>query len=158
MIVDIVFLSVFWLNAFPHKHGISRTLSPRTNVTGKHVDYKTHCRIEFGQYAQTHEKHNNSMDTRTIGALALRPADNLQGGYLFYSLVTGQRLQRTHWTEPFMPGSVKDSVHSLARHANADNSLRFTDNDGNDLDALYPADDAAADNDGEYDPVADDLI
>jgi hypothetical protein len=48
MIVEMIFLSVFWLNAFPCKHGISRTLSPRTIVTGKQIDYKTHCRIEFG--------------------------------------------------------------------------------------------------------------
>ncbi len=157
IIVEMVFMSVFWLNAFPHKHGISRTLSPRTIVTGKHIDYKTHCRIEFGQYVQTHEKHNNSMDSRTIGALALRPADNFQGGYFFYSLVTGQRLQRTHWTELPMPDSVKDRVHTMARRANADNGLRFTDSDGNDLDVLYPDGDAADDNDADYDPAADEL-
>jgi hypothetical protein len=145
-----VFMSVFWLNAFPHMHGISRTLSPRTIVTGKHIDYKTHCRIEFGQYVQTHEKYNNSMDSRTIGALALR-------GYFFYSLVTGQRLQRTHWIELPMPDSVKDRVHTMARRANADNGLRFTDSDGNDLDVLYPDGDAADDNDADYDPAADEL-
>jgi hypothetical protein len=158
IIVEMVFLSVFWLNAFPHKHGIICTISPRTIVTGKHVNYKTHCRIEFGQYVQTHEKHNNSMDNRTIGALALRPADNLQeGGYFFYSLVTGKRLKRTHWTELPMPASVKDRVHSMAQHTNADNSLRFTDSDGNDLDTMYPNDDADDDNDADYDPAADEL-
>ncbi len=90
LIVEMVFLSVFWMNAFPHKNGISASLSPRTIVTGRHVDFKTHCRIEYGQYVQTHEKHNNTMDTRTVGALALRPTDNAQGGYDFYSLVTGK--------------------------------------------------------------------
>jgi hypothetical protein len=150
-------MSVFWLNAFPHKHGIPRTLSPRTIVTGKHIDYKPHCCIEFGQYVQTHKKHNNSMNSRTIGALALWPADNFQGGYFFYSLVTGQRLQRTHWTELPMPGSVKDCVHTMPRRANADNGLRFTDSVGNDLDVLYPDGDAADDNDADYDPSADEL-
>ena len=114
LIVEMVFLSVFWMNAFPHKNGISASLSPRTIVTGRHVDFKTHCRIEYGQYVQTHEKHNNTMDTRTVGALALRPTDNAQGGYYFYSLVTGKRLNRTHWTEVSMPSSVKDRVHALA--------------------------------------------
>jgi hypothetical protein len=71
MIVEMVFLSVFWLNAFQHKHGILPTISPRTIVTGKHINYTIHCCTEFGQYVQTHEKHNSSMDTRTIGALAL---------------------------------------------------------------------------------------
>jgi hypothetical protein len=152
-----VFLSVFWLNAFPHKHGISRTLSLRTVITGKHINYKTHCRIEFGQYVQTHEKHNNSMDIHTMGALALRPPDNLQGGYFFYSLVTGERLQYTHRTRLPMPDSVKDRVHSMARCANADNGLRFTDSDGNDLDTMHPDDDADDANDANYDPAADEL-
>jgi hypothetical protein len=48
LIVEMVFLSVFWLNAFPHKHGVSPTISPRTIVTGKHIDYKIHCKVEYG--------------------------------------------------------------------------------------------------------------
>jgi hypothetical protein len=51
MIIEMVFLSVFWINAFPHRLGVSQTLSPRTLVTGLHVHYNKHCRIEFGQYA-----------------------------------------------------------------------------------------------------------
>jgi hypothetical protein len=89
LIVEMVFLSVFWLNAFPHKNGVSQIISPRTIVTGKHIDYKAHCRIEYGQYVQTHEKHSNNMDSRTVGALALRPTDNAQGGYYFNNLATG---------------------------------------------------------------------
>jgi hypothetical protein len=147
-----VFLSVFWLNAFPHKHGVSPTISPRTIVTGKHIDYKIHCKVEYGQYVQTHEKHNNNMETRTVGALALRPTDNAQGGYYFYSLVSGKRLNRTHWTKLPMPTSVKDRVHALARRANAGKGLVFHDSDGNDLDVLYPSD-TADDADPNYDPA-----
>jgi hypothetical protein len=55
MIIEMVFLSVFWINAFPHKLGISQTLSPQTIVTGLEIDYAKQCRIEFGQYVQTHE-------------------------------------------------------------------------------------------------------
>jgi hypothetical protein len=97
------------------------------------------------------------MDSCTIGALALLPADNLQGGYFFYSLVTGKRLQRTYWTELPMPDSVKDCVHSMARRANADNGLCFTDSDGNDLDTMYPDNDAEDVTDAYYDPAADEL-
>jgi hypothetical protein len=96
------------------------------------------------------------MDTRTVGALALRPADNAQGGYFFYSLVTGRCLQRTHWTEVPMPTSVKDRVHALARRANAERNLAFTDSDGNDFDIIYPIDDND-DNDPDYDPNSDKL-
>jgi hypothetical protein len=50
MIIEMVFLSVFWINAFPHKLGISQTLSPRTLVTGLGIDYNKHCGVEYGQY------------------------------------------------------------------------------------------------------------
>jgi hypothetical protein len=98
------------------------------------------------------------MDSRTIGALALQPADNLQGGYFFYCLGTRKRLQHTYWTELPMPESVKDQVHSMAPHANANNGLQFTDSDSNDLDAVYPDDDADDDNDADYDPAADEEL
>jgi hypothetical protein len=56
-----------------------------------------------------------------------------------------------------MPNFVKDRVHSMARRANADNSLQFTDSEGNDLNAMYPDDDADDDNDADYDLAADKL-
>jgi hypothetical protein len=77
MIIEMGFLSVVWINAFlPHKLGISQTLSPCTLVTGLGTDYAKHCRIEYGQYVQTHKKHNNTITPRTIGALPLRPTGN----------------------------------------------------------------------------------
>jgi hypothetical protein len=155
MLIEMVFLNVFWLNAFPHKLGVSQTLSRlRTIVTGQTVDYNKHCRIEYGQYVQTHEKHNNWMTPRTIGALALCPTGNLQGGYYFYSLMSGQRVHRTHWTELPMPDEVRDRVHALARRANANRGLVFTDSQGNNLDTLFPDDDRDADSN--YDPTQDD--
>ncbi len=147
MIVEMVFLNIFWLNAFPHKLGISQTLSPRTIVTGLVIDYVKHCKIEYGQYVQTHEKHDNTMAPRTIGAIALRPTGNQQGGYYFYSLMSGKRLHRTHWTELPMPSEVKDRVHALARRARAFRGLLFTNSDGNNLDDL----DDNSDDDSTYD-------
>ena len=51
--------------------GASQDLSPCTILMGQQVDYKRHCCFQFGEYAQTHEEHNNSMNPRTVGALAL---------------------------------------------------------------------------------------
>jgi hypothetical protein len=154
MVIKMVFLMVFWLNAFPHRLGISQTLSPRTIVTELGIDYAKHCRIEYGQYIQTHGKHNNTMTTRTIGALALRPTGNQQGGYYFYSLMSGQCLHRTHWTKLPMPAEVRDRVHALARRANTKVGLKFTDSDGTDLDVLYPDDDDDG-SDSDYSPDQD---
>ena len=49
------------------------------------MNYNRHCRLEFGEYAQTHEEHDNSLNPHTIGALVLRPTGNVQGGYFFLS-------------------------------------------------------------------------
>jgi hypothetical protein len=115
-----------------------------------------HCHIEYGQYVQTHEKHDNSMVTSAVGALALRPTGNQQGGYYFYSLSSGRRLHRTHWTVLPMPDEVKDRVHALARRARVSRGLTFTDSDGTDLDEIYPDNDGHDDNDDDNDNDDDD--
>jgi hypothetical protein len=73
---------VFWLNTFLPAGGISDTLSPRMIVTGQPIQYDRHCRFNFGEYVQTHEQHDNTMASRTVGALALRPTGNDQAGKL----------------------------------------------------------------------------
>jgi hypothetical protein len=92
MIVEMVFYSNFWLNSFPANDGVSETLSPRELVVGAKIDDVKHCKLEFGSYVQTHEQHDNSMATRTVGAIAMRPSGNEQGGYSFFSLSTGHIL------------------------------------------------------------------
>lgn len=113
--IEMVVASNFWLNSFPPDSGISDVLSPRAIVTGSTIDFNRHCKLEFGSYVQTHEEHDNSMATRTVGALALRPTGNAQGGYYFFSLVTGRILNRNRWTEIPMPADVITRVHALAR-------------------------------------------
>jgi len=50
-----------------------------------------------------HEKHNNSMDSRTSRAIALGPSGNEQGGHYFLSLHTGKMILRNNWTVLPMP-------------------------------------------------------
>jgi hypothetical protein len=73
---------------FPAADGISTTISPHTIVAGLKLDYAKHCHLEFGMYVQVHEEHDNSMATRTTGAIDLCPTGNTQGGYYFLSLTT----------------------------------------------------------------------
>ena len=94
LIIEMVYAANLWLNMFPHPNGISQTMSPRAILTGHQIEYATHCQLEFGEYVQTHEEHDNSMQPRTIGALSLRPMGNVQGGYFFFSLTTGRVLNR----------------------------------------------------------------
>jgi Reverse transcriptase (RNA-dependent DNA polymerase) len=131
MIVEMIKYSNFWWNSFPPSDSISTTMSPRAIVVGASIDYAKHCQLEFGSYVQTHEEHDNSMATRTIGAIALRPSGNEQGSYYFFSLSTGRVLNRNHWTELPMPAEVIDRIHALARRNNVNNqALEFGDRNG----------------------------
>jgi hypothetical protein len=158
---------VFWLNAFPSDQGVIHTVSPRTIMTGKTIDYNKHCRLVFGAYAQVHEEHDNSMQARTTGAIALRPTGNEQGGFYFMSLTTGKALNRNHWHELPMPQDVIDRVHKLARHSYAMRDLVFQFNDSSPVDEDdesaadpdFDPEEADNESDDEYEPdeyVADD--
>ena len=138
LIIEMVYTSVFWINSFPHADGVSKLLSPRAIVIGLQLDYNKHCQLEFGTYVQTHEEHDNSMTTRTTGALALRPTGNVQGGHYFLSLTSGRRINRNRWTTLPMPNDVIDRIHALARRSGASLGITFTDRDGN---LLFTADD-----------------
>ena len=151
VIIEMVYAANYWLNMFPRKGGISQTMSPRTLLTGLTMNYNRHCRLEFGEYVQTHEEHDNSLNPRTIGALALRPTGNVQGGYFFFSLTTGKVINRMRWTSIPMPKDVIDRVERMARQEHAGTTLLFEDRDHN---AIVDVDDD--DDDSEYEPKDDD--
>jgi hypothetical protein len=141
IIIEMVYCSIFWFNMFPPTDGISTTISPHTLIAGNNLDYNKHGRLEFGTYAQVHKQQDNSMAIQTTGAIALRPTSNTQGGgYYFYSLGTGRRLNRNQWTQLPMPTEVIDHIHALARRSNASNGLSFADRDG--IDPHDPANDS----------------
>ena len=88
------------------------------------------------------------MAARTIGAIALRPTGNTQGGYFFFSLTTGRVLNRGRWTSLPMPNEVIDRVHRMARQEHGNNGLLFEDRNHNPL--VDPYDDG--DDDSTYHP------
>ena len=105
---------VSWLNSLPPHSSLGNELSPRTIVTGQKLDFKRHCHFLFGEYVQTHEEHDNSMSRRMVGALALHPTGNAQGGFYFMSLSTGWVLNH-----------VVDQVHRMARQQKVNPGLLF---------------------------------
>ena len=142
MVVQLIYSCNFWLNVFPPAPGVSNDISPRELVTGMAIDYNKHCRLEYGTYVQVHEEHDNTMATRTTGAIALRPSGNSQGGYLFFSLKTGRILNHNHWTSLPMPAEAIARLQTLGRISMA--NLQFTDKHGiaiEDADAEYNPDD-----------------
>ncbi len=150
MTIEMSCASVFWLNMFPASDGVSGDLSPRALVVGMKLDCNKHCRLEFGSHAQVHEEHDNSMQSRTTGAIALRPAGNAQGGHCFLSLTSGRRLSRSRWTTLPMPQDVIDRVHVLARRGNANRDLTFAWRDGSNI--ADDEDDDDDDDESDYDP------
>ena len=68
------------LNAFPNMEGISSDLSPDAIVLGTpKLDYNN-IKLSFGSYVNLHDGTDNTMKSRTVGALNLRPS-NEYGNY-----------------------------------------------------------------------------
>ena len=63
------------------------------------------------------------MESQTIGALALRPTRNHQGGHYFHSLSSGRRIDRTHWNEIPIPDEVIARVNTFLRQSNSQKVL-----------------------------------
>ena len=155
----------FWLNIYPPKDGVSRNINPRELITGIKIDYNKHIRAEFGEYVQVHEEHDNSMQTRTTGAIATKPTGNAQGGHWFYSLTTGRMLDHQKWTSPPMPADVIERINVLAKTGQI--GMNFTnmrneeydddddDSEGDDNsdsdDSDYDDEDSSDDDDDDYD-------
>ena len=129
MVMELAKAVVYWLNSIPSNMGVSPTMSPRTIITGQLLDYHKHCRYKFGEYVQTHEEHDNSLLSRTIGAIALRPTGNQQGSYFFMSLYTGRIINHLHATKLPMPAEVITRVEQLAKAQNMIPSLAFGNQD-----------------------------
>jgi hypothetical protein len=154
MIVELVHGRVCWLNSFPAKDGVLAVQSPRRSMTGQQADCGLHCQLDFGEHAQVHEPHDNSMASRTTGAIALRPTGNVQGGCYFMSLSTGRRLNRHARTPLPMSGEVIDRVHALAARNPAGSELLFGWRNGTEIPDTPTDEDDLHDED--YDPADDD--
>ena len=69
LLIEMVYTQKFWLNAFPHVDRIFQMMSLKEIITGFKVNFLQHCKLEFGDYVQTHEEHMNDMQSCTIEAL-----------------------------------------------------------------------------------------
>jgi hypothetical protein len=103
MLVATVTTNVFYINAFPWPQGVSQELSPYTIIEGVILDYDLHFQVIFGEYAQTYEGTDNTNKERTVGAIALGPSGNLQGGVKIFSLDSGEILNRAKQDYNLLP-------------------------------------------------------
>ena len=104
-IIKMVHNAVFWCNMFALNGGTYQTQSLSELILNRKLNFNARCKVEFSEYVQTHEEHDNSMQTRTVGAIATRPSND-DGAYYFINLTTGHRINRRSWTSMPMPTSV----------------------------------------------------
>ena len=94
MVIRLMITVNFYMNTFVWRKGISQILPPLTIVKGLVPDANKHFHVLYGEYCNTYEGTTNTMELRTVGALALGPTGNTQGGVRCYSLRTGNILNR----------------------------------------------------------------
>ena len=132
MVIHLLVTVVFYINAFVWRDGVSQFLPPITIVEGLALDFNKHFHLIYGEYIHTYEGTTNDMKTRTIGAIALGPSGNLQGGVRCYSLLTGKVLLRTiaDVTRLKMPQEAIQRIKYRAKKQKALMGLEFADRHG----------------------------
>ena len=120
-------------------------------MTGQEIDYNKHILLEFGEYVQPHEEHDNSMTDRTIGAICLGPTGNERETHWFMCVASGARITRTRWTPLPMPKEVIQRVSEIGQLQGAPTTLTFGDRHAREIeDNLTDLDDYS--DDGSYQP------
>ena len=118
MVIGLVHAAVKWINVFPSKNGVSKSMSPATIVLGSPKPNMKYKRIVFGSYAMAYAGTSNKMKSRSIPAIALNPS-NEHGGHYFISLYTGKRLNSYEWKELPIDEDVIDRINELAEKEEA---------------------------------------
>jgi hypothetical protein len=131
MLFELIYHVVLWLNAFPMKSGVSKTLSPREIVYRHKLDYKKHCQALFRSYVKAHKEPHptNGMITRGSPAIILGPTGNQQGTYKLMNLATGKKIKCREWTNYPMPDSVIKRIETLVGRA-VPKAFDFADRNG----------------------------
>ena len=125
IVIEMVRRSIYWLNVFPPKDGVSTSLSPSAIITGHVPAYSKHCRVPFGTYCQIHNDSDKSMKARTTGGIALRPTGNTQGSHYFYAINTARRVTARNWTALPMPADVIQFLNRQAHRLRVRKGLYF---------------------------------
>lgn len=141
MVIHLLTTVMFYINAFVWRKGVSQYLSPLTILEGVVLDYNLHFQVIFGEYVHTYDDTTNTMKSRTVGAIALGPNGNLQGGIRCYNLVTGKILSRSRndYTPLKMPEDAIRRIKTITK--NSVKGLIFGDRNNDNLES-YNHDDA----------------
>jgi hypothetical protein len=120
------------LNLFPAKGGISPYYySSRTILGLPPLDYEKHCVVPFGVYVQANHETNqtNSNAARTLDAIYLQPALNMQGGHEIYDLNSNRVITRSRVSQIPITDVVIKAIEKIAEDQGF-KSLKFKNQKG----------------------------
>ena len=127
LVILLVGAVLFWLNYIPTKFS---NYSPARIMKDRLIDYKIHCKRQFGEYVQVVTKTTNLIEVpRTIDALAAYPTGNEQGTWRYFNISTGKPINHKKATNVPMPLDLPNRIHALA--ANESEDFIILDNHGN---------------------------
>ena len=127
LVILLVGAVLFWLNCIPTKF---TNYSPARIMKDRVIDYKIHCKHQFGEYVQVVMKTTNLVEVpRTINALAAYPTGNEQGTWKYYYISTGKPISHKKATNIPVPENLPDRIHALAEDESED--FIILDNHGN---------------------------
>ena len=102
-----------WLNAFPTGNIDHNLVSPATIIKGRQNPKDNIPRVAYGAYALVYIGTTNTLDSRTVPAIALRESNN-NGGHYFMSLKSSRRIHSNKWVEMPTTNLQINCVHELA--------------------------------------------
>ena len=90
-------------------------ISPRKKLSGRKIDVDKEIKHGFGDYVQVHnDVIDNSMKSRTSGAIALMRSGNLEGSWYYMLLANEQMVKRTKATVLPVPNELILHLNILA--------------------------------------------
>ena len=77
------------------------------------MDFDFHSKTPLGGYAKVYEKTGYDRTDHPVGAIYLRPTQNLWGGYTFYLLKERKRFEHRQLTPcPMTPDMIEQVLHA----------------------------------------------
>jgi len=114
--------------------GDSSGISPWEKYFGRKIDYKKNLKASFGDYVQaSRNKVDNTMTTRTDGAIALYDTGNFEGTWWLYNLSTDKLIRRNVFKVMPMPDLVIHHLNNLRDRELTDNIDIEVEIDRNDI-------------------------
>ena len=81
VVVNLVYVYILWVNAFPTKNSISQEISPRSIMVCNKLSWKQHFHIKFGDYTKVRDEPDpsNTLTPHTHTEISVSNTGNFNG-------------------------------------------------------------------------------